>query len=66
MSRYYVGLDVHKASICVAVLDAAGKPVMESVIESSAPTVLDLLKGLRGRVELTFRRAPTPPGSTTS
>jgi transposase len=54
MSRYYVGLDVHKASICAAVLNAAGKLVMESVIETSAATVLDLLKGLRGRVEVTF------------
>lgn len=25
MSRYYVGLDVHKASICIAVLNASGK-----------------------------------------
>jgi hypothetical protein len=29
MSRYYVGLDVHQASICIAVLNAAGKLVME-------------------------------------
>lgn len=54
MSCYYVGLDVHKASICVAVLNAAGKLVMESVVETSAATVLDLLKGLRGQVEVTF------------
>jgi len=54
MSDYYVGLDVHKASICVAVLNAAGKLVMESVVETSAATVLDFLKGLRGRVEVTF------------
>jgi transposase len=54
MSRYYVGLDVHKASICVAVLNAAGKLVMESVVETGAATVLDLLKGLRGQIEVTF------------
>src|SRR5215211_3390029 len=54
MSDYYVGLDVHKASICVAVLNAAGKLVMESVVETSAATVLDSLKSLRGRVEVTF------------
>lgn len=54
MSRYYVGLDVHKASICIAVLDQKGKLVMESVVETSAATVLDFLKGLRGRVEVTF------------
>ncbi|MCA1614551.1 MAG: transposase [Acidobacteria bacterium] len=54
MSSYYVGLDVHQASICIAVLNAAGKLVMESVVETSAATVLDSLKGLRGRVEVTF------------
>src|SRR5918998_5280342 len=54
MSTYYVGLDVHKASICIAVLNAAGKLVMESVVETSAATVLDFLKGLRGRIEVPF------------
>lgn len=54
MSRYYVGLDAHKASICVAILNAAGKLVLESVVETNAATVLDFLKGLRGQVEVTF------------
>jgi transposase len=54
MSCYYVGLDVHKASICIAVLNAGGKLVMESVIETSAATILDFLKGLHGQVEVTF------------
>jgi hypothetical protein len=54
MSCYYVGLDVHKASICIAVLNADSKLVMESVIETSAATILDFLKGLRGQVEMTF------------
>src|SRR5215207_9615080 len=54
MSRYYVGLDVHKASISIAVLNASGKLVTEAVVETSAATVLDFLKGLRGQVEVTF------------
>ena len=54
MSAYYVGLDVHKASICIAVLNVEGKLVMESVIETSAATILDFLKGLRGQVHVTF------------
>jgi transposase len=54
MSCYYVGLDVHKASICIAVLNADGKLVIESIIETSASTVLDFLKGLRGQLEVTF------------
>ena len=54
MNTYDVGLDVHKASICIAVLNAAGKSVMESVVETNASTILDCLKGLRGQVEVTF------------
>jgi hypothetical protein len=44
---------VHKASICIAVLNVEGKLVMESAIETSA-TILDFLKGLRGQVHVTF------------
>jgi transposase len=54
MSDYYVGLDVHQASICIAVLNAAGRLVMESIIETGAATVLDFLKGLHGQAEVTF------------
>jgi hypothetical protein len=54
MKAYYVGLDVHKASICIAVLNADGKSVMESVVETGASTILDFLKGLRGHVHVTF------------
>jgi hypothetical protein len=34
----YVGIDVHKASISIAVRNAAGKIVMECVIETKANT----------------------------
>jgi hypothetical protein len=51
---YHVGLDVHKASICIAVLNAEGKLVTKSVVETCAATILDFLKGLRGQVEVTF------------
>jgi len=54
VSTYYVGLDVHKASICIAVLNADGKLVMESVVETSAATILAFLKGLHGQVQVTF------------
>ncbi len=54
MNIYYVGLDVHETSICITVLNANGKLVMESVVETSAPTVLDFIKGLCGQVEVTF------------
>ena len=53
-SEKYIGLDVHQATISVAVLDQAGKLVMESVIETKAATILDFLHGLRGSKHVTF------------
>jgi transposase len=50
----YVGLDVHKAAIVVAVRDETGKLVMESIVETKASTLLDLLHGLKGEIHLTL------------
>jgi transposase len=50
----YIGLDVHQATISVAVLDSAGKLVVEAVIETKAETILQFLHGLRGSVHVTF------------
>ena len=54
MRKYYVGLDVHKATIAVAVLDALGKLVSQSVIETSTQAVRDYFHSLRGEVHVTF------------
>ena len=35
----YIGLDVHQATISVAVLDSRGKLVMESILETQAATI---------------------------
>src|ERR1700691_4725128 len=50
----YIGIDVHKEAICIAVLNSSGKLVMECVIETKAITILDFLKGLRGSLHVTF------------
>ena len=50
----YIGLDVHKEATTVAVRDAAGKLVMESIVETKARTLLDLLDGLRGELHVTL------------
>ena len=39
MRTYYVAMDVHSASIVIAVLNGAGKVVMESVVETGAERV---------------------------
>ena len=36
----YIGLDVHQATISVAVMDSKGKVVMESILETKATTIL--------------------------
>jgi hypothetical protein len=53
-STKYIGLDVHKESISIAVRNAAGKIVMECVIETKASTILQFFGGLRGDVHVTF------------
>jgi transposase len=50
----YIGLDVHQATISVAVLDSAGKLVMEAVLETKAETILQFIHGLRGSLHVTL------------
>jgi hypothetical protein len=44
-STQYIGMDVHKESISVAVRNDAGKLVMECVIETEASTILQYIDG---------------------
>jgi len=50
----YIGLDVHKETVSIAVMNAAGKLVMESIIETKAATILQFMEGLRGDLHITF------------
>src|SRR5580698_9562140 len=50
----YIGMDVHKETISVAVLDSSGKLVMESVIETKGSTVVQFMRGLRGELHVTL------------
>src|SRR4029077_5024504 len=50
----YIGLDVHQATISVAVMDSQGKLIMESILETKASTILEFLAGLPGTLSLTF------------
>ena len=53
-SSKYIGVEVHKESISMAVRNAAGKIVMESVMETKANMILEFVDGLRGEVHVTF------------
>jgi transposase len=50
----YIGLDVHQASISIAVLDEVGGLVMQSVIATRATAILEFLDGLKGTLQVTF------------
>src|ERR1700688_1387618 len=52
--KKYIGMDVHKESISIAVRNGAGKIVMESVIETKASMILQFIDGLRGDLHVTF------------
>jgi hypothetical protein len=54
MRTYYVGMDVHRATIAIVVLNGAGKVVEQLVVETSATRVRCYLKQLQGRVYVTF------------
>jgi hypothetical protein len=50
----FIGLDVHKTSVAVAVLDDNGKLVMRPVLLTQASAILAFIRGLRGTLRVTF------------
>jgi transposase len=53
-STKYMGMDVHKESISIAVMNSGGKLGMECVIETKASTIVQFIDGLRGDLRVTF------------
>jgi hypothetical protein len=53
-SKKYIGMDVHKESNSIAVMNGAGKIVMECVIETKASLILQFFDGLRGDLQVTL------------
>src|ERR1700693_1819202 len=50
----YIGMDVHQATISVAVMDSKGKLIMECILETKAATILEFIQGLHGTLSVTF------------
>jgi hypothetical protein len=50
----YIGMDVHQATISVAVMDTSGKLIMECLLETKAATIVEFIQGLQGILSLTF------------
>ena len=53
-SKKYIGMDVHRDSIAVAVRGTAGKLLMECIIETKAATILEFIRGLHGSLWVAF------------
>jgi transposase len=47
-------MDVHQETISIAVMNSAGKVIMESIIQTKAITILQFIQGLRGDLHVTF------------
>src|SRR6201984_3846046 len=56
MSRdiQYIGMDVHKEAIVIAVLNGSGKLVMESIVETQASSILQFIHSLGGELHVTW------------
>ena len=64
-STKYIGMDVHKDAMAVAVMNSAGKVVMESILETKAATILQFVRGLRGTCWSPLKKGPGRPGYVT-
>ena len=54
MKTYYVGMDVHLATISIAVMNEGGRVVSEAIIETKTEAVRAFIRSLRGELHVTF------------
>ena len=52
----YIGMDVHQATISVAVTDGGGKIIMECILETKAATILEFIAGATRKFIRDLRR----------
>lgn len=50
----YVGMDVHRDCIAIAVLNQEGRQVSESVVPTDRAAILECIQGLRGTIQVTL------------
>ena len=56
----YIGMDVHQATISMAVRDSRGNLVMEAILETKAETILQFISGLCGSLYVAFEEGTWP------
>ncbi len=54
IQKKFVGLDVHRDTIAIVVIDEQGNSLIQSVVATEAEIIRDFLLGLRGEVNVTF------------
>ena len=50
----YIGVDVHKEAVVIAVRNSTGQLVMESIVETKASSLLQFIHGLKGELHVTW------------
>ena len=50
----YIGMDVHKEAVVIAVLNNSGQLVMESIVETKASSIMQFIHGLQGELHVTW------------
>jgi len=50
----YIGMDVHKEAIVIAVRNTRGYVVMESIVETKASSILQFIHGMQGELHVTW------------
>lgn len=53
-STKYVGMDVHRECVAIAVLNREGRQVSESIVPTAGEAILEFIQGLRGTVWVTL------------
>jgi hypothetical protein len=53
-STKYIGMDVHKEATTIAVMNSAGKLVMESIVETKAATIVQFFGFLSRKCNLSY------------
>ncbi len=56
MNINYIGMDIHKETISIAVMNREGRVVMESIIETKASTILPCVQGIHGDLHATLEQ----------
>ena len=54
----YVGMDVHQSMTVVAVMNAEGKIVLETMVPTAAARIRELIESLSGPLHVTLEEGP--------